>query len=77
MAARKMWRVVTWTGGGSVDVLATGQRDAFNIAHRHLRAARAGQSRVHTVVIKVDERRGAGWQTFERLTVADVPETSS
>lgn len=65
-AQRKKWRLKLLP---TFDyVAATSMKDAYARMLKWQAGYTAGVSRVHQVVIEVDERDGRGWQRFEVCT---------
>ena len=69
MVARKKWklRLLPMFTERSVGSEAAAYREVQRLREGY----QAGTSRVSSVVVLVDERTGAGWQTFEHVRFAD------
>lgn len=65
---RKKWKLAVWTGGGSTEERATGEKAAYARAIELLRKGAAGENRVTSVTVYVNED-GRRWLTFETLRV--------
>jgi hypothetical protein len=66
---RKRWRVRVLPS--LTQRSASSQAEAYRMVARYREDFRLGTTRCTGVVVLVDERKGAGWETFDRIRFAD------